>query len=163
MKLHRVLIPAVALGTILTGRKLTRGGLDWYRTIRRPSWTPSGAAISIVWTVIYTLTTIAALIAWNSRRSRRGRTATGALFLSNAALNASWSYLFFRRHWIGLAVLDSAALDASVVSLMVRLWPVSRAASMLLFPYAAWVAFATCLNGRIWTLNRRPAIAPSAS
>jgi translocator protein len=155
MKINHVLIPAIAMGTILGGRKLTTGGLGWYKTVRRPSWTPPGAAIGAVWSVIYTLTTISALIAWNSPRSKGRLAGTGALFAANAALNASWSYLFFRRHEIGLAVAESAVLDASVVSLMVRLWPVSRTASMLLMPYAAWVAFATYLNSEIWAMNRQ--------
>jgi translocator protein len=33
-------------------------------------------------------------------------------------------------------------------------WPRSKPAALLLLPYAAWVAFATCLNASIWWLNR---------
>ena len=35
-----------------------------------------------------------------------------------------------------------------------QFWTLSRAAALLLVPYAAWVSFATCLKAAIWWLNR---------
>ena len=38
-------------------------------------------------------------------------------------------------------------------ALVVRAWPVSRLASLLLVPYALWLAFATALTWAIWARN----------
>ena len=42
----------------------------------------------------------------------------------------------------------------AIVATIAAFRPLDRLASGLLWPYLAWVAFATLLNGSIWWLNR---------
>jgi translocator protein len=77
----------------------------WYPTVIKPSWTPSGATIGAVWTILYTFMGIAAWIVW-----RRGclvvRQLPLAIYAVQLVLNAGWSALFFGLRSPGLALLE---------------------------------------------------------
>lgn len=154
--LRFVIIPSITflvgwLGQMATNKHVR----DWYPTLRKPSWTPPGAVIGLVWTTIFALTTVSALIVWNGETFRSGVPfSVAATFALNAVLNVSWSFVFFYNKQIGAAIPVSAALDATVVLLIRLIRPASPVAAWLLVPYAAWVAFATFLNFLIWKMNR---------
>jgi tryptophan-rich sensory protein len=154
MKPNYIVIPTLAVVVSLLGRYFVSLGLrDWYPTLTLPSWTPPGFVIGMVWTLIYVLTAASAIIFWNRfPRDANFKVCTSVFFL-NAILNVGWSYAFFTRHAIHTAVWISAALEVTVLALIVMLWPRSRLAASLLIPYAAWVVFATYLNYVISTLN----------
>lgn len=155
MKLNYVLIPAVTILVAAVGGWLTEAGPgSWYRTIKLPSWTPSGSVIGLVWSVIFLLTAIAALIIWNAAGSKPRLDLIVGLFLANAGLNVLWSLLFFRLHLLTAAGWEAALLDLTVLGLIVLCWPIARSAAWLLMPYAGWVAFATYLTFLIGRLNR---------
>lgn len=69
------------------------------------------------------------------------------------ALNALWTPLFFGLHRPGWALAEILVLLAAILATIRAFWRVDRPAGLLLFPYAAWVAFATVLNWTIWRLN----------
>lgn len=157
MRWNYIVIPLVAIVTSLVGGAFTAPSVNsWYKTIRLPAWTPPGSVIGIVWTILFILTAISALLVWNYHTSAQDEAVRIIMlvFVANAVFNVSWSYLFFARHLIGTAVLEAALLGVSVIILMMLIWPISRIASLLLAPYAAWVAFATYLTYSIWQLNR---------
>ncbi len=68
-------------------------------------------------------------------------------------LNFLWSPVFFAAHRIGLALLVILLLLAAIVAFIAASWRQDRAAIWLFAPYAAWVGFASLLNGAIFTLN----------
>ncbi len=153
LKLDHLLIPSAVASVALLGSMVTRGGMPWYRGIHLPSWTPPGSAIGLVWTAIFVLSALSLLLVFNGGHAAHAVRPIGRLALLNGALNVLWSVLFFGLHRIGAATVEAALLGASVVWLMVVMWPLSRLASLLLAPYAAWVAFATYLTYSIWRLN----------
>jgi tryptophan-rich sensory protein len=67
--------------------------------------------------------------------------------------NVAWSYIFFTKHLIGLAVIDSLLILMTAGMIMVIAWRVSKMSSLLLVPYVLWVSFATYLTYDIYTLN----------
>lgn len=157
MKLNYIVIPLVTFLTALSGSLLTSRGMRWYKTIKLPSWTPAGSVIGAVWTALFILAAICALIVWNS--SLRSEQATRftwilAIFIINAILNVGWSWLFFNQHWLAAAAAEAAALGLSILALVILIWPGSALAASLLIPYAAWVGFATFLTYTVWTLNK---------
>lgn len=152
MRIRHLVIPLITLLVALTGSWLTGGGMGWYRTIALPSWTPPGYVIGMVWTVLFVLAMISALIVFG-RPDLRHRRLIARAFIVNALLNVGWSLAFFNQHLIGVAVFVAAVLGASVIALIVLIRPISRTAAWLIIPYAAWVAFATFLNYQIWRLN----------
>ena len=153
MKLNYFLIPLITIITSIGGNLATSKGMDWYKTLNLPRFTPPGSTIGLVWTVIFILTTISALIFWNQVPRGQKFYLITFLFLTNAFLNFFWSLLFFGLQQIGIAILEMVILEATVVSLIILLWPLSRLASLLLVTYGVWVIFATFLAISVWRLN----------
>jgi benzodiazapine receptor len=153
MKLNYFIIPLIVFLVAFTGSLITSGGMDWYKTINLPVWTPPGSVIGIAWTIIFILSAISALIVWN--RFPRGRRFSWIfiIFGINALLNIFWSYLFFDKHLLNFALWEAGFLFVSVVLLVILIRPVSRLAAILLYPYAIWGAFATYLTYTVWMLN----------
>ncbi len=147
----------IALVTIAVagiGGLLTTSGMAWYQTLLLPRWTPSGMVIGAVWTILFILTMIAAMLVWRDAPHQRVRfKITLLLFCANALLNVLWSYLFFVQNLLSSAVLEAAVLGASVIALVIFIRPFSKTAALLLLPYAAWVAFATYLSYVIFMMN----------
>jgi tryptophan-rich sensory protein len=77
-----------------------------------------------------------------------------ALTAADLVANAGWNWAFFRGRSPagGLAVI--AVLNALNAALVRRAAMVDGRAAAALLPYAAWVGFATALNGSIWRRNR---------
>ncbi len=153
MKPNYIIIPLIAIFVAVIGSWLTSGGMDWYKTINLPAWTPPGSVVGAVWTTIFILSTISALLIWNKSPRNKRFWWIVAIFLINGGLNIFWSFLFFNQHLIGLSVFEAGLLDLSVIALIIFIWPVSRWASILLIPYVCWVAFATYLTYSVFVLN----------
>ena len=95
MHISYVLIPLVTILVAYAGGRLTaRSVATWYRTLRKPSWTPPGSVIGAVWTVLYILAALSALIVWNLP-SVSVPAVIVILFIVNVAMNVFWSYVFF--------------------------------------------------------------------
>ncbi|MBU0476896.1 tryptophan-rich sensory protein [Patescibacteria group bacterium] len=153
MKPNYIIIPLVTFFVAAIGSWFTSGGMEWYETINLPTWTPPGSVIGVVWTTLFILAAISALIVWNKAQRNNRFWRIIVLFLANAGLNIFWSFLFFNQYLIGPAVWEAGLLGLSVIVLVILIWPISRWASALLVPYAIWVAFASFLTFTIWTLQ----------
>jgi translocator protein len=148
------LIVGAVAATAGLGARATTPALNsrWYRRLDKPSWQPPGAVFGPVWTVIYAL--IAASM-FTVRRSGDddAQRPLFVLFGTNLALNLAWTLIFFRGRSPLAAGVEILALQGTTVALVVRAWPVSRLAALLLLPYALWLAFATALTWAIWARN----------
>ncbi|HSD12060.1 MAG TPA: TspO/MBR family protein [Patescibacteria group bacterium] len=154
MKLNasHAIIPLSVVLVAVAGSYFTTGGMEWSRTIRLPAWTPPGQVIGAVWTTIFALAAASAIIAWNGAK-KEARFGIGVAFALNGVLNVLWSALFFGAHLMSAATAEAALLELSVLGIIALVWQTSRLAAVLLFPYAGWVAFATYLTFRVWTMN----------
>ncbi len=154
MRWNYIIIPAAVAGVSVIGSWLTSLGMDgWYEQLSRPAWTPPGSIIGAVWTTIFILAAVSALVWWNRTQRDFIRRAVLTAFIANAVLNIGWSAVFFALQLIEAAVAVAALLAFSVAILMYLLWPISRLSSVLLAPYVGWVVFATYLNYIIVTMN----------
>ncbi len=152
------IIPVVAISVAWLGGRFTASSVEsWYVKLRKPSWTPPGSVIGLVWTVLYVLAAISALTVWNAPAA----SIVGVpfvitmFFVLNAVLNVLWTYTFFYRRRIRPAIWVCLSLDLTIVILIQLIAPLSPEAAWLLVPYAAWVTFASYLNYRVWAMNRR--------
>jgi tryptophan-rich sensory protein len=121
----------------------------WFAALAKPSFNPPSWVFAPVWSILYVLMAIAA---WRIRRAAGWGIALW-LWLAQLFCNAIWAPLFFRMHRIDLALADIFVLLALVVATTWQFYRRDRVAGLLLFPYVAWVGFATALNYAIWTLN----------
>jgi len=126
----------------------------WYHALRKPSWQPPDWLFGPAWSVILTLASASAYVAWRDAGSGEQRTLVIVLFLVNGALNVIWSPLFFRWRRPDWALVEVPFLWLSILAPIIALAPISRVASLLMVPYLLWVSFATVLNIAIVRLNR---------
>jgi len=124
----------------------------WYQTLKKPSWNPPNSAFGPVWTLLYIFMGISAALVWHSRNENKKKAL--AFFLIQFILNLLWSYIFFGRQDIFLALADIVALWLMIIITIIYFYRISRPAAILLIPYMLWVSFATVLNYSIYTLNR---------
>lgn len=122
---------------------------EWYASLNKPSFNPPNWVFAPVWTVLYVMIGISGALAWRSEAHKR----LIPLWVVLALLNGGWSILFFRMHQIGSALIVVACMEMMILVYIARAWWPARGAALLFLPYAAWVAFATLLNGAIFILN----------
>ena len=150
--MHRYLTLALFIALVLGGGTLiglmTLPG-EWYAGLAKPPFNPPNWIFAPVWTLLYIMVAVAGWRTWQ----RGPRNAAMAVWFIQLALNFVWSPVFFGAHRIGAALVIVAALLATIIAFIVICWPRDRAAALLIAPYAAWVAFATLLNGALWYLN----------
>ncbi len=138
---------AAAIGSLATFASLD----PWYADLQKPSWTPSGAVIGAIWTVLYALMGIAAWLVWRVKGWSMSRPLL--LFAVQLALNVLWSVLFFGLQNLAAGLVGILALWVAVAVTLVSFWRVARGAGALFVPYLAWVSIATALNAILWQLN----------
>jgi translocator protein len=144
----------LALFLLLTvGGGLLIGWLNppgtWYASLVKPSFNPPNWLFGPVWTVLYAMVGIGG---WRLWRARIGGW-PARLWTAQLALNFLWSPVFFGWHRIGLGLAIIVALLAVILLFIGQTWRRERVAALLFLPYAAWVAFASLLNGAIFQLN----------
>lgn len=154
MKINYIIIPIIVFLVSFLGGQVTGSGMDWYKTIKLPSWTPPGWVIGLVWTFIFIFAAVSIILFWNLELKPNYFYLVIGLFALNGFFNILWSYLFFGQHLIGLAVIEAFLLGLSVLALILSIWPFSISAASLLIPYCVWVFFATYLTYSVWFLNK---------
>jgi len=143
----------VAVVTAVAGMLLTRLD-DWYYALRKPSWQPPEWLFGPAWTLIFTLAVVSAGMAWNAAEQAATRWVLLVGFSLNVVLNMAWSWLFFNRRRLDLALLEVIPLWLSIAFLIIVTGALVPLAGWLLAPYLCWVSFAAVLNRRLWQLNR---------
>jgi benzodiazapine receptor len=126
---------------------------NWYATLNKPWFNPPNWVFAPVWTTLYILMGVAAFLVWQKRLGHRSVRIGLVLFVVQLALNGLWTPLFFGCHWIGTALIDIVLLWVAILAVIVAFHRVSLPAAICLYPYLAWVSFASVLNFRLWQLN----------
>ena len=149
------LIGFIALSQLagVIGSFFTISSVDgWYSTLSHPTLNPPSWVFAPVWTTLYILMGLAAFLVWRQGRGPRLRRAM-IVFCLQLSLNALWSVEFFGMHSPLRGLVVIALMWLSIVWTMLLFNKISRRAAGLLWPYLAWVTFASYLNLAIWLLN----------
>ena len=157
-------IIVAALGALTlagVGGLLTTIG-PWYRALRKPGWQPPDWAFGPAWTIILSMAAISAVLAWRAATPDLYPMVL-ILFGVNALFHLLWTPLFFNLRRPDWAFIEVTFLWGSLAAMIIRLWPISVTASLLLVPYIAWVTFAAYLNWTIIRLNAPFGVSQGAS
>lgn len=152
-KLVVSILACLAAGGI--GSIFTRSAIPtWYATLEKPVFSPPNWLFAPVWTLLYILMGIAAFLVWRKGSGNRQVKTALIVFLIQLIINALWSVVFFglESPLFGLVVI--LVLWVVILVTVIQFYKISRAASVLLWPYLLWVTFAAVLNSSIWLLNR---------
>lgn len=139
---------AVAVVAVVGGLAAGSAG-DTYRDLELPFFAPPSWLFGPVWTVLYVMIGVAGWLLWRAR----GWDGALTLWAVQLVLNLAWTPLFFGASRYTLALVDIVVLAVMILALIALARSRSRAATLLLVPYAAWVCFATALNAGIVILN----------
>lgn len=122
---------------------------EWYAGLVKPSFNPPNWIFGPVWTLLYIMIAVAGWRLWENNRM----TGAMAIWWIALSLNFLWSPAFFGMQSAGLALIVIIPLLALIYSFIAMTWKRDRVAAWLFVPYAAWVSFASLLNGAVWWLN----------
>ena len=128
----------------------------WYRSLKKPRWTPPDWVFPVTWFVLY----ICMAMAGARGAMAEGNAVAMALWALQIALNGLWTPAFFGLRRIRLGMLIIVGLWLAVAASVLALWQVDQLAGLLFLPYLLWVSIAAALNWQVWQLNpdeaRRP-------
>lgn len=116
---------------------------NWYPLLNKPPLTPPNSIFPIAWSSIYVLSGISLGIILNNIRLYRQEI---ILWSSQLVLNFMWSLTFFYFQNTLLGLITIILLDIVVLWYIIRTYKINQFASILYFPYMAWILFATYLN-----------------
>ena len=122
---------------------------EWYAGLAKPAFNPPSWLFGPAWTLIYILIAVAGWRVW--QRDRLGWSMK--LWWVQMVLNFLWTPVFFAAHQIVVAFLIILLMLTAILAFIVKTRKQDRLASWSFVPYAAWVLFASVLNGAIWVLN----------
>jgi translocator protein len=152
---HLALSTLPVIATSLAGNAVTMPKIGgWYAAIVKPSFNPPNWLFAPVWTLLFILMGYAVYRIWRLDAQIPGRPVALLAFYAQLVLNFGWSAAFFGMEspLLGLAVI--VPFLGLILTTIILFRPLDRTASLLLWPYAAWVSFATVLNVSLWWLNR---------
>lgn len=160
MKRNRKRIVGITLGVALC---LSIGGISgfitreaipvWYASLNKPFFTPPNAWFGPVWSLLYVLMGVAAGWVWSMGSHHRWVLTALYHFTAQLILNALWSIVFFGLKSPGIALLVIVLLLYLIVRTIHWFSIVNKTTAILLYPYLAWVVFASLLNASIVYLN----------
>jgi translocator protein len=126
----------------------------WYAHINKPFFSPPNWIFGPVWTTLYILMGISLYLIWiKGFKTKKVRDAI-VLFVIQLTLNAIWSPVFFGYKNLLLAFVIIIAMIFYVVKTILAFSKIDKRASYLLYPYLAWISFASILNFSVWFLNK---------
>jgi len=145
------------LGTLAVGSLsglATASSIEtWYVALEKPSFNPPNWIFGPVWTVLYIMMGTAAAIVWTNIHDPAVTDRPLLIYGLQLGLNALWSLVFFgMRSPLG-ALVVIVLLIIAIVMCIKLFRTVDERAAWLLYPYLAWVVFATVLNASIAMLN----------
>jgi len=145
-----ICVIAGVIGSIFTTPSIP----TWYASLNKPPFNPPNWIFGPVWTTLYILMGIAAYLVWRNGIGKKEVKTAVFVFALQLILNSLWSFIFFGQHWMLLAFCEIIILWLAILFTIIKFWPISTAAGLLLLPYIFWVSFASILNFSIWLLNK---------
>ncbi len=155
-KLTKIIIAVLAclligvLGSLFTAPSIP----GWYAGLIKPSFSPPNWLFGPAWTLLYILMGISVAIVWHKGTKDKKVKEALKLFGIQFVLNAIWSPVFFGARSLFLALIIIIFMWFFIVKTIIAFKKVDKLASYLLYPYIAWVSFATVLNFSVWFLNK---------
>ncbi len=126
--------------------------MAWYHTLTKPPFVPPDMIFGLVWTVLYLMLGIAALLVFYKGITEKHHFAAWLLGIQ-LGLNALWTPVFFGWHNFSLALAVVALMLAEGFFMHRAFAKHSKVAAGMLWPYWLWLMFATYLTAGYMMLN----------
>ena len=151
LKLALCLLLTLSVGAI-AGIATASNISGWYVSLNKPFFNPPNYLFGPVWTILYILMGVSFYMILQSANKENRKSAV-LLFSIQLFLNFWWSFIFFKFHLLGFALIEIIAIWLFIILMILQFKKINKLAAYLQLPYLAWVSFATLLNASIWWLN----------
>lgn len=128
--------------------------MDWYKTMKKPSWAPQASLFGKVWSILYIIIFAVNIYVIAQFISGKIGFIIWFPFLMNLATNLIFTPLQFGLKNNYLALADILMVFITIIWAMIVIWPISIIVSLAYLPYLTWVCIATALQISITWLNR---------
>jgi tryptophan-rich sensory protein len=152
MKIVICVLLCLAVGG-LSGYATSSEIKDWYLLLQKPSWNPPNYLFGPVWTTLYAMMGVSMALVWDMPVANTQKQTAMLVFGLQLFLNFMWSFVFFKWHQMGWALVEILLLWCAILFTILLFYKIHKIAAFLLVPYLCWVSFATFLNLTIWKLN----------
>ena len=125
----------------------------WYDGLVKPSWTPPGSTIGIIWLILYPMIAISFIYVMVNAFKGKLSWAIGVVFIVNLIANLLFSPIFFGMKNISLATLDILIVWVTIVLQFFLIWPISKIIAVLQIPYFLWVTTASTIQLTVFIKN----------
>ena len=125
---------------------------EFYETINKPLFSPPAQVFGIVWSILYLLMLISAILIVFSPNSDNKIFAI-FLFIVQLIINLNWTRIFFIDKNFEAAFWMCLILTVLVIVMTLSFLKQSILAGILQIPYCLWLMFATYLSYQIKILN----------
>ena len=125
----------------------------WYDGLIKPSWTPSGSTIGIIWSILYPMIAISFIYVMVNAFKGKLSWSVGIVFIINLIANLLFSPIFFGMKNIPLATLDIVIVWVTIVLQFLLIWPLSKIIAILQVPYFLWVSTASTIQLIVFVKN----------
>jgi tryptophan-rich sensory protein len=125
----------------------------WYADLQKPFFNPPTWIFGPVWTALYIFMGVSLYLVLKSRKDKKAKKKAVIFFVIQLVLNTFWSIIFFGLHAVGVAFLEILVLWIAILATILYTRRVTKVGSYLLYPYLAWVSFASILTFSIYMLN----------
>ncbi|MFH0750089.1 MAG: TspO/MBR family protein [Candidatus Gottesmanbacteria bacterium] len=126
----------------------------WYDALIKPSWTPPGGTIGIIWSILYPMIAVSFVYVMVNAFKGKLSWTIGVIFIINLIANLLFSPIFFGLKNIPLATLDILIVWVTIVAQFFLMWPQARGIALLQIPYFLWVSTASIIQLTVFFSNR---------
>ena len=126
---------------------------EWYNALAKPSWTPAGGTIGLIWSLLYPVIAVTFGYVFVQAFRRKMPRLVAVPFAVNLVANLIFTPIQFGLRNLPLAAADIHIVLGTIVWCMVAVWPQSKWVAVAQVPYLAWVGIATVLQLSITVLN----------
>lgn len=152
--LHSVIFFFICYAAFSISGLLFRLDVNWYSQLKQPKFTPPNKLFGLAWGVIYAFIALSLTLV----NEKIGIFQTNEIYfyslLINYVANQAYSYFFFFKKDLKLALLDTLLILLSGIVLFYATLKVSILAAIFLIPYLLWTCFALYLSYGIYRLNK---------
>ncbi len=125
----------------------------WYDNLAKPEWTPAPETIGLIWQVLYPIILVS--VGFVLYKAFKGKLPwrVALPFIINLVVNILFMPVFGGMKNLPLATMDIFVVLATIVWMIVAIWPHFRWVAFAQIPYLAWVSIATVLQVSITVRN----------
>ena len=127
--------------------------MDWYNSLSKPGWTPSPATIGLIWQILYPIILISFCFVFVQAFRGKLPGIVAVPFAINLVANLIFTPIQFGMRNLPLASVDIVIVWATIIWMMMSVWPHYRLVAVVQVPYFSWVSLATVLQLSITAMN----------